>query len=73
MKCPKITLMDIEGKIIGERLVRTATWGVGGKLEVIHVENDGILPMYDLMERGTFESLDGRIIGKLMGDESFCA
>lgn len=58
--------MDIDGKIIGERLVRTATWGVGGKLEVIHVENDGILPMYDLMERGTFSSLDGKFKGTLV-------
>lgn len=66
MKCPKITLIDIEGKIIGEKLVRTATWGVGGKLEVIHVENNGILPMYDLMERGTFESLDARFKGTLV-------
>lgn len=64
MKCPKITLIDIEGKIIGERSVRSATWGVGGKLEVIHVENDGLLPMYDLMERGTFKSLDGKFIAK---------
>lgn len=73
MKMPKVILRDENGEIIGEKSVRSATWGVGGKLEVIHVENDGILPMYDLMERGTFESLDGRIIGKLMGDESFCA
>lgn len=71
MKMPKVILRDENGEIIGEKSVRSATWGIGGKLEVIHVDHDGILPMYDLMERGIFSSLDTKFTSTLIDQSDF--